>query len=90
MWAQSKKSGEFFLSAEHKKDCQESRKLCSGHAVLATGYDLDRRVVFIKNSWGEDWGDRGYDTIPFDYLDQMSARKFLTGYLAGPVDLPAR
>lgn len=80
MWEQSKQSGDFFLSAEHKKECQLDRKLCGGHAVLAVGYDLERKVIFIKNSWGEGWGDRGYGTIPFDYLDQMSERKFLTGY----------
>lgn len=85
MWAQSAKSGEFFLSEAHKKECQANRTLCSGHAVLATGYDLDRKVVFIKNSWGEGWGDHGYGTMPFDYLDQMSHRKFVTGRIVRAV-----
>ncbi|MES2801248.1 MAG: C1 family peptidase [Bdellovibrionota bacterium] len=81
MWDQSKKTGDFFLNPKHKKECQLNRKLCSGHAVLAIGYDLKKRVVLIKNSWGEEWGSNGYGTIPFDYLDQMSSRKFLTGYI---------
>ena len=81
MWDQSKMTGDFFLSEKHKKECQENRKLCGGHAVLAIGYDLDKRIVYIKNSWGEEWGQKGFGTISFDYLDQMSDRKLLTGFI---------
>lgn len=80
MWEQSKHTGDFFLSPEHKKECQNHQKLCGGHAVLAVGYDIDKRIFFIKNSWGESWGNKGYGTISFEYIDQMSQRKFLTGY----------
>lgn len=81
MWDESKDSGDFFLSAEHKADCQENRKMCGGHAVLAVGYDLNRKVIFFKNSWGVEWGNDGYGTIQFDYLDQMSERKLMTGMI---------
>ncbi|MCJ1241007.1 hypothetical protein MMC14_009011 [Varicellaria rhodocarpa] len=27
-----------------------------GHAVLAVGYDADKELFLIRNSWGEDWG----------------------------------
>lgn len=39
-----------------------------GHAVLAVGYDMNRRAVEFKNSWGPDWGDQGYGWIPFDFI----------------------
>ena len=39
-----------------------------GHAVLAVGYDKPNRVFITRNSWGTDWGQDGYFTIPFDYL----------------------
>jgi len=39
-----------------------------GHAVMAVGYD-DRLDRFrMRNSWGKDWGIRGYFTMPYAYL----------------------
>jgi C1A family cysteine protease len=39
-----------------------------GHAVLCVGYD-DRDKRFIcRNSWGNEWGDHGYFTMPYAYL----------------------
>jgi hypothetical protein len=42
---------------------------CSGgqinHAVTLVGYDLDKKVWHMKNSWGTQWGDQGYMTLPF-------------------------
>ena len=39
-----------------------------GHAVTAVGYDdkLDR--FRMRNSWGKDWGVKGYFTMPYAYL----------------------
>ena len=39
-----------------------------GHAVVACGYDLAARRFTVRNSWGAGWGDRGYFTMPFEYL----------------------
>jgi C1A family cysteine protease len=39
-----------------------------GHAVVAVGYDREMKHFLIRNSWGDDWGQRGYFTMPFDYL----------------------
>lgn len=38
------------------------------HAVTAVGYDDKTKRFRIKNSWGEKWGQKGYFTIPYDYL----------------------
>ena len=39
-----------------------------GHAVLAVGYvDRDQRFI-VRNSWGADWGQEGYFTVPYAYL----------------------
>lgn len=39
-----------------------------GHAVLICGYDRNRRLFLVRNSWGEDWGDGGYFWLPFDFV----------------------
>ena len=43
-----------------------------GHAMLIVGYDLIRKTVLVRNSWGPRWGDGGYATIPFSVLDRGS------------------
>jgi C1A family cysteine protease len=44
-------------------------KVVGGHAVMGVGYDDGARRFIIRNSWGSDWGQKGYFTIPYDYLD---------------------
>ena len=39
-----------------------------GHAVLCVGYDDAAKRFKCRNSWGPDWGDKGYFTMPYDYL----------------------
>ena len=39
-----------------------------GHAVLAIGYDDSQGRFIVRNSWGQKWGDKGYFTMPYDYL----------------------
>jgi len=39
-----------------------------GHAVLAVGYDDAQKRFTVRNSWGADWGVKGYFTMPYDYL----------------------
>lgn len=77
------KTGELILTKRMKEECQQKTAKCSGHAALVVGYDLIKKYFLVKNSWGEDWGNNGYGSISFDYVDQMSTRYFLTGYLNG-------
>jgi C1A family cysteine protease len=39
-----------------------------GHCVVAVGYNNAKRVFYIRNSWGADWGMKGYCTMPYEYL----------------------
>lgn len=43
-------------------------QLLGGHAVLAVGYDSPTGRFIVRNSWGDSWGDKGYFTLPFEYL----------------------
>jgi C1A family cysteine protease len=43
-----------------------------GHAVMCVGYnDMTRRFI-VRNSWGTSWGNRGYFTIPYNYVFSSS------------------
>lgn len=42
------------------------------HALLLVGYDDARRSFLVRNSWGEDWGDRGHCWMPYAYVANRS------------------
>ena len=39
-----------------------------GHAVMAVGYDDSKQWIIVRNSWGPDWGDKGYFYLPYAYI----------------------
>jgi C1A family cysteine protease len=52
-----------------------------GHAVMAVGFDDKKEIVncnnpaiktkgaiMIRNSWGTEWGDKGYGWLPYEYI----------------------
>ena len=43
-------------------------KTVGGHAVMAVGYDDATQQFIVRNSWGVDWGLKGYFMIPYGYL----------------------
>jgi C1A family cysteine protease len=45
-----------------------TERALGGHAVLAVGYDRTAQRFICRNSWGTQWGQKGYFTMPFTYL----------------------
>ena len=45
-----------------------SEKALGGHAVMAVGYDDASQRFTVRNSWGPNWGMKGYFTIPYAYV----------------------
>ena len=59
-----------------------------GHAISIVGYDDAKGAWIVRNSWGEDWGERGYFMISYDDTSDlaMSTYQFIVppagGYVA--------
>ena len=39
-----------------------------GHCVCAVGYDDDKKVFIVRNSWGTKWGQTGHFEMPYEYI----------------------
>jgi C1A family cysteine protease len=49
---------------------QDSEDILGAHAVTLVGYDLTKKQIIARNSFGEDWADRGYFYVSFDYAEK--------------------
>jgi C1A family cysteine protease len=68
---------------------KNNEQLLGGHAVLVVGYDDSKQVVIVRNSWGTGWGDQGYFTLPYDFInDPDLTHDMWTGTLSKPIPAP--
>ncbi|MDI1480196.1 C1 family peptidase [Polyangium sp. y55x31] len=47
---------------------ETGRESHGGHAMLCVGYSDPDQVFIVRNSWGPEWGDKGYCYIPYRYI----------------------
>jgi C1A family cysteine protease len=76
----------------------EGEKVEGGHAIMAVGYDdkmsikneiCDKETkgaLLIRNSWGTEWGEKGYGYLPYDFVLEGLAEDWWTLIQQGWVD----
>jgi C1A family cysteine protease len=50
------------------KDPADPNTCYGGHAICLVGWDPIKRMFKFKNSWGLDWGQRGYGYLSYNYI----------------------
>jgi hypothetical protein len=53
------------------------------HGIYLIGYDDDKECFKFVNSWGEEWGDKGFGYLPYEYIER--------GFVSNPytmIDMP--
>ena len=48
-----------------------------GHTMLVVGYDDTRKAFRIQNSWGRDWGERGYAWFSYEFWTRSVETAFV-------------
>jgi hypothetical protein len=49
-----------------------------GHAMIVVGYDDARQAFKLMNSWGTDWGDRGFGWISYGFFPVIVREAYIT------------
>lgn len=55
-----------FVSMPTEEELKSSVK--EYHAMVICGYSDEQSYFIVRNSWGEDFGDKGYCYIPYSYV----------------------
>jgi hypothetical protein len=72
----------------------DGSKFLGRHAICAVGFDDQRNAIRLINSWGNEWGDRGYCWVHYDLFDKVDrdserdAKKFFCIVAVGLIDAP--
>jgi C1A family cysteine protease len=45
-----------------------NEQIIGGHDAYSIGYDDYKQIFMIGNSWGEDWGQKGYFEMPYEFI----------------------
>jgi C1A family cysteine protease len=45
--------------------------ILGGHAVCFVGFDDGKKLLKFKNHWGQNWGDKGYGYLSYEYADRF-------------------
>lgn len=65
-------------SEERKTVCMDGEVDHRRHAMVICGFNDETKIFKVRNSWGADFGDRGYCYMPYAYITDPE----LTNYAA--------
>lgn len=51
--------------------CEKIKRTLGGHAIILCGYNENTKLYTFKNSWGTNWGDKGYGHISFKEMKRI-------------------
>ncbi|MEG2677474.1 MAG: C1 family peptidase [Oscillospiraceae bacterium] len=51
----------------------KTEKFLGGHALLIVGYDDEKQLFIVRNSWGVQWGAMGYGFMPYEFVTRKIA-----------------
>ncbi|XP_011409353.1 PREDICTED: pro-cathepsin H-like [Amphimedon queenslandica] len=69
-----------FMDMDRRNECimqmpneeEQGTGSCVNHTVVAVGYNDGCRCFKVLNSWGSDWGDKGYFYMPYEFIEDPS------------------
>ena len=61
---------ELYFRGDSTRMPEKGESPIGAHAMCFVGYDLNKKVMIARNSFGPDWGIDGYCYVPFDYVRQ--------------------
>lgn len=59
------------FNPDSKGIVKASGGLAGGHAILANGVDIKKKLVRLHNSWGSSWGVKGECFISFNDMEKL-------------------
>jgi hypothetical protein len=71
-----------------RQACLQNPKSCGGHVIVLYGYDMDKKIFYFKNSWGNDWGSQGKGTITFDTIELYAGWGAYSATAVGEIKFP--
>jgi GNAT superfamily N-acetyltransferase len=56
----------------------EPADIIASHQVLLVGYSDEKQTFRFRNSWGPDWGDKGYGYLSYEFFERWLVEAWIT------------
>lgn len=48
---------------------KDGEKKLGEHAVALYDHNAEEKCFYFRNSWGPEWGDKGYGALTYDFIE---------------------